>query len=70
LGAGMIRILLNNQLLEIENNCSLEKLLKEKNYSHSFAIAVNYNFIPRSDYATLFLNEGDRVEVVAPMQGG
>lgn len=66
----MIKILLNNEMVVIESDYSLDKLLSEKHYNNSFAIAINYNFIPRSEYKTTLLKDGDKVEVVAPMQGG
>ena len=37
---------------------------------HSFAIALNEEFVPKSSYSTTSLQEGDRVEVLIPMQGG
>lgn len=34
------------------------------------AVAVNENVIPRRDWPTHRLEEGDRVEVITAMQGG
>lgn len=34
------------------------------------ATAVNENFVAKSQRALTVLNEGDRVEIVAPRQGG
>ncbi|MFO1371625.1 MAG: sulfur carrier protein ThiS [Candidatus Competibacteraceae bacterium] len=34
------------------------------------AVAHNEEFVPRNRYASLQLQEGDRLEIVAPMQGG
>ena len=36
----------------------------------ALAIAVNGGFIPAAARATTLLHDGDRVEVLAPMQGG
>ncbi len=36
----------------------------------SFAIALNEEFIPKSSYDNTSLQDGDRVEVLIPMQGG
>ncbi len=36
----------------------------------SFAIALNEEFIPKSSYSTTSLQDGDRIEVLIPMQGG
>ncbi|NJM12898.1 MAG: sulfur carrier protein ThiS [Synechococcaceae cyanobacterium SM1_2_3] len=34
------------------------------------AVAHNDEFVPRSRYAAISLQDGDRLEIVAPMQGG
>jgi thiazole synthase len=34
------------------------------------AVAVNRDITPKSQYASLMLGEGDRVEIVRPMGGG
>lgn len=34
------------------------------------AVAINGAFIPRSDYTTTALKDGQTLEIVAPMQGG
>lgn len=36
----------------------------------SVAIAINEAFVPRSAYTQTMLTDGDRLEVLAPMQGG
>jgi len=36
----------------------------------TFAVAVNDTFIPRSEYDNTILKDGDRVELLVPMQGG
>jgi sulfur carrier protein len=34
------------------------------------AIAVNEDFVPRSQYESYCLENGDQVDVLAPVQGG
>jgi sulfur carrier protein len=36
----------------------------------TFAVAVNDQFIPKGAYETTLLNHGDRIDIIAPMQGG
>jgi sulfur carrier protein len=38
--------------------------------SGSVAIARNEAFVPRGNYAETAIEAGDRIEIVAPMQGG
>ena len=35
-----------------------------------FVVAVNQNFVPRSEYQNFLINEGDKIEVLSPMAGG
>lgn len=37
---------------------------------NSFAIAINEQFIPKTQYPVTPLNRGDRIELLVPMQGG
>jgi sulfur carrier protein len=35
-----------------------------------FAVAVNLNFVPKTQYEQFSLNENDRIEVITPVTGG
>lgn len=37
---------------------------------HEVATAVNGSFVPRSARSAILLAEGDKIEIVAPRQGG
>ena len=53
------------------NATDLSSLLTELGYRNStIATALNGEFIPYNARAGLRLTEGDRLEIVAPMQGG
>ena len=50
---------------------TLEELLHERGLGDAkVAAAVNEVFVPASERSARALEEGDRVEVLAPMQGG
>lgn len=64
-------VFFNGKKESFPEKISLRDFLKEKGYEDSFyAVAVNCEFVPRSEYATKEIGEGDEIEVVAPMQGG
>ncbi|MDY0135761.1 MAG: sulfur carrier protein ThiS [Thiomicrospira sp.] len=48
----------------------LAGLVVELNIEGAFALALNENFVPKSQYADTTIHENDRIEIVAPMQGG
>jgi sulfur carrier protein len=63
-------LLLNGEPREVTAT-TLEEALNELGYAGKVvATAVNGDFVPARKRETVTLNEGDRIEVVAPMQGG
>lgn len=66
-----MKIMLNDQWVILPEKAKLSDLLaiyevQEK----SFAIAVNYQFVPRPFYAMRELQDQDIVDIIVPMQGG
>lgn len=35
-----------------------------------FAVALNLQFVPRAQYASTVLHDGDRLEIITPITGG
>lgn len=67
----MITIYLNNDKYKIKSELSLQKFLLAHNHTElHFAIAINNQFISRAFYSTTLLHEGDRIDIIVPMQGG
>ncbi|PRZ45463.1 sulfur carrier protein ThiS [Tritonibacter scottomollicae] len=64
-----MKIVLNGDPLEVAA-LTLADLLQEREVSGRVATAVNEEFVPASLRGSCHLKDGDRVEVVAPMQGG
>jgi sulfur carrier protein len=64
-----MKIVLNGAAQE-PSSTTLEALLEEFGFSGRVATAVNETFVAATDRATFALTDGDRVEVLAPMQGG
>lgn len=65
-----MQILVNNEPHEIEGS-SLADLLHELGFAGAVvATAVNGSFVPAGQRPARELREADRVEVLAPMQGG
>jgi sulfur carrier protein len=65
-----MRILVNDAARDVAAG-DLAAALEELGYRGSVvATAINGRFIPASTRARTCLGEGDRLEVLAPMQGG
>lgn len=65
-----MNIELNDERINIEIGSTLAQLILTQNVQGAFAIAVNMQFVPQSSYAQTVLIEGDKVELLKPMQGG
>ncbi len=64
-------LLINDQPHAFDIPPNLQALLEQLGYQpNQFAVAVNETFVPRGQYRETALQDGDRIEIVAPMQGG
>lgn len=64
-----MKIVLNGETRDVRAE-TLSDLLLECGFSGRVATAVNEDFVPSSLRIGHKLTDGDRIEVVAPMQGG
>ena len=66
-----MRVFVNGEVKEFEKEpLSLKELLEELGYKEGFAVALNETFILKSKYDTTLVKNEDRVDIVAPVQGG
>lgn len=65
-----MKILING--CEIETTVqTLEEFMIQQNFTQNWlASAVNNNLIKREQRANYKLHEGDKIEILSPMQGG
>lgn len=65
-----MRVTVNGEQREIAA-ASVAALLTELDYEGThFAIALNYDVVPKSRWAETPLNAGDEIEIITPRQGG
>ena len=65
-----MRVTVNGEQREI-NASRISALLSELDYEGThFAIALNYDVLPRSRWAQTPLQAGDEIEIITPRQGG
>jgi sulfur carrier protein len=66
-----MNITVNGKTMDVEPGMTVEGLLALLNIKREYtAVAVNREITPKSEYATLKLGDGDKVEIVRPMGGG
>jgi sulfur carrier protein len=65
-----MRVIVNGEPREILS-ARVDALLGELEYhGNHFAIAVNYDVLPRAKWAQTPLKSGDEIEIITPRQGG
>lgn len=65
-----MKIIVNAVPHEVQGQMLTAALTELGFTSPAIATALNGDFVPRDAHDTTRLNDGDRVEVLAPMQGG
>lgn len=62
----------NGEGFAIHRGMTLADFLQQRGYTpeQRIATAINTQFVPKGQYAQTLLNDGDRIDVVAPIQGG
>lgn len=66
-----MKLVVNDQPQDYDGEPTIPALLAHLGHEvTAVAVAVNEEFVSRRAYAETRLHEGDRVEIVAPMQGG
>ena len=65
-----MRVTVNGEAREIASD-RVDALLGELEYEGThFAIAVNYDVLPKSKWGETQLKSGDEIEIITPRQGG
>ena len=65
-----MRVIINGEAREIAST-RVDALLGELDYEGThFAIAVNYDVLPKSRWAETQLKADDEIEIITPRQGG
>lgn len=67
----MITLSVNNETARIEAGTPLGQALAAWGYGEQkIAVAVNGEFVPRSEYSHRSLQNGDQLDIVQPVGGG
>ena len=67
----MIKVSVNGEIKEIAEGLNIHQLIDTLEYKvKGFAVAVNTTFVPIDKYDTTVIEEGDLIDILAPVQGG
>ncbi|MBS0454991.1 MAG: sulfur carrier protein ThiS [Proteobacteria bacterium] len=65
-----MKVLINDTPHELAQDARLPDALAAIQATPPFAVAVNRQFVPRSQYTQCELQADDRIEVIRPVTGG
>ncbi|MCU4674999.1 sulfur carrier protein ThiS [Catenovulum sp. 2E275] len=65
-----MKITVNGQAIELTQAQPLLKVVEDFGALAPFALAVNGQFVPKSQHQAFVLNEGDMIDILSPVQGG
>jgi len=65
-----MKVLINDTPHELAQDARLPDALQAIQATPPFAVAVNRQFVPRSQYGDRVLQDDDRIEVIRPVTGG
>lgn len=65
-----MKVLINQQTHELASDATLADAVAAIEARPPFAVAVNTQFVPKTQYARHPLRDGDQVEIIAPVTGG
>jgi sulfur carrier protein len=67
----MIKVSVNGEIKEIEANLNVNELIEVLEYkTKGFAVAINTTFVSLKTYENTIINDGDSIDILAPVQGG
>ncbi len=65
-----LKVLINRQPHQLPQDATVAEAVAALNPRPPFAVAVNTQFVPKSEYANRPLAQDDEVEIIAPVTGG
>jgi len=67
----MIKVSINGEIKELNENLNIKEMIEALEYKQKgFAVAVNTTFISIKSYESTTINDGDTIDILAPVQGG
>ena len=68
----MIEISINNTKHQLEEITSIEATLEQLGYQDKtmLGVALNQTFVPKDQWATVYLNQHDQLDILNPVSGG
>ena len=66
-----IKVILNGDEIEVDVDLTLQSLLNSINNTNKMIVVEkNLNIVPKEEYESCYINDGDKIEIVSFFGGG
>ena len=66
-----MKISINGEIKEFDKDTlTIQELLEIVNYGKGIAVALNETFVLKTKYEETMIADGDRLDILSPVQGG
>ena len=65
-----MKVFVNHRPCELPAGATLAQAVDASQLTPPFAAALNRQFVPKTQYDQTLLQEGDQIELIAPVVGG
>lgn len=65
-----MRVLINGVAYDLADGATVGEAIAAAAIAPPFAVAVNLQFVPKTQYKSTPLSSGDNIEIVSPVTGG
>ncbi|MEI5640403.1 MULTISPECIES: sulfur carrier protein ThiS [unclassified Pseudoalteromonas] len=65
-----MKVELNGEEIHLHRSQNIEEFISARGAQPPYAVALNGTFVSRTELASTMLNDGDKVELLSPIQGG
>ena len=66
-----MKISINGEIKEFDKDTlTIQELLEIVNYGKGIAVALNETFVLKTKYEETMITDGDRLDILSPVQGG
>jgi len=67
----MITVSVNGETKQLQDGLNVSQMIEALDYKvKGFAVAINTTFVPIAKYEETMIEEGDKIDILAPVQGG
>jgi sulfur carrier protein len=65
-----MNVLINQLPRTLPDGSTVAQALQAEAFVPPYAVAINLQFVPKTQYVQTVLHEGDQMEVISPITGG